>query len=76
MKSFDLPQSGYIDRYYFKSEYFRAAPQILFEIATDGPGFLQDETYEEAGIHLELPPFLEPHRAEIEANLHPLNTEI
>lgn len=76
LKSFDLPQSGYIDRYYFKSEYFRAAPQILFEIATDGPGFLQDETYEEAGIHLELPPFLEPHRAEIEANLHPLNTEI
>ncbi|MCD2256115.1 ring-cleaving dioxygenase [Agrilactobacillus fermenti] len=66
--------SGFVDRFYFKSEYFRPVPGILFEIATDGPGFLLDETYEEAGVHLELPPFLEEYRASIEANLVPFNT--
>lgn len=69
-----LPQSGFVDRFYFKSEYFRAAPQVLFELATNGPGFLQDETYEEAGIHLELPPFLEQRREEIQAGLNPIDT--
>ena len=48
---------------------------MLFEIATDGPGFLQDETYEEAGIHLELPPFLEDQRADIEAHLVNFNSD-
>ncbi|MDR0899833.1 MAG: ring-cleaving dioxygenase, partial [Lactobacillaceae bacterium] len=67
-------QSGYIDRFYFKSNYFRPTPGILFELATNGPGFLQDETYEEAGHHLELPPFLEAHRKDIEANLVPFNS--
>ncbi|MCD2256670.1 ring-cleaving dioxygenase [Agrilactobacillus fermenti] len=76
IKAYRLPQSGFVDRFYFKSEYFRAAPQILFEIATDGPGFLQDETYDEAGIHLELPPFLENRRSEIEAGLTPIKTEL
>ncbi|GAK47155.1 glyoxalase [Secundilactobacillus oryzae JCM 18671] len=69
-----LSHSGFVDRFYFKSEYFRVTPGVLFEIATNGPGFLQDETYEESGIHLELPPFLEPYREEIEANLTPVNT--
>lgn len=69
-----LHDSGFVERFYFQSEYFRAAPGVLFEIATDGPGFLQDETYEEAGVHLELPPFLEGQRAEIEANLVPFNS--
>lgn len=67
--------SGFVERFYFQSEYFRAAPGVLFEIATDGPGFLVDETYEEAGVHLELPPFLEDQRAMIEANLTPFNSE-
>ena len=51
------------------------APQILFELATTGPGFLQDETYDEAGIHLELPPFLESKREEIEKQLTPVKTD-
>ncbi|MHA3066377.1 ring-cleaving dioxygenase [Lacticaseibacillus saniviri] len=75
IRQYRLPQSGYIDRFYFKSDYFRAAPQILFELATAGPGFLQDETYDEAGIHLELPPFLEGKRAEIEKGLKPVDTD-
>ncbi|MFC6170073.1 ring-cleaving dioxygenase [Loigolactobacillus jiayinensis] len=70
-----LRQSGFVDRFYFKSEYFRPGPGVLFEIATDGPGFLVDETYEEAGVHLELPPFLEAQRADIEAHLVPFNTD-
>ena len=69
-----LPNSGFVDRFYFKSEYFQPATGILFEIATNGPGFLQDETYEEAGVHLELPPFLEEQRSDIEANLVAFNT--
>lgn len=69
-----LPNSGFVNRFYFKSEYFQQATGILFEIATNGPGFLQDETYEEAGVHLELPPFLEEQRADIEANLVAFNT--
>lgn len=69
-----LHDSGFVERFYFQSEYFRAAPGVLFEIATDGPGFLQDETYDEAGVHLELPPFLEDQRTAIEANLVPFNS--
>lgn len=70
-----LMHSGFVDRFYFKSEYFRPGPGVLFEIATDGPGFLLDETYEEAGVHLELPPFLEDQREDIEAHLVPFNTD-
>ena len=70
-----LDASGFVDRFYFASEYFRPIPELLFEIATDGPGFLLDETYEQAGVHLELPPFLEDQRAAIERNLVPFNTE-
>ncbi|WP_461212933.1 VOC family protein [Lacticaseibacillus sp. GG6-2] len=73
--SFRLPQSDLIDRYYFQSNYFRAAPQVLFEIATAGPGFLQDEGYDEAGVKLELPPKLEPRREAIEAGLKPFATD-
>lgn len=63
-----------IDRYYFKSLYFREPGRILFEIATDGPGFATDEDAEHLGERLALPPFLEPHRAAIEAGLRPLDT--
>ena len=65
-----------IDRYYFESVYFREPSGILFELATDPPGFQTDESYETMGTKLALPPFLEPYRAQIEANLRPLDTSI
>ena len=52
-----------IDRYYFKSIYFREPGGVLFEIATDGPGFAQDKDMTRLGEALSLPPFLEPRRA-------------
>ena len=61
-----------IDRYYFRSIYFREPGGVLFEIATDGPGFATDEDAAHLGETLALPPFLEPHRAHIEAGLRPL----
>jgi glyoxalase family protein len=64
--------SGEIDRFYFRSLYFREPNGILFEIATDGPGFATDEPMETLGEKLALPPFLESRRAEIEAGLKPL----
>jgi glyoxalase family protein len=67
-----VPTSGPVDRYYFRSLYFREPNGILFEIATDGPGFTADEPLETLGTRLALPPFLEPRRAEIEAGLKPL----
>jgi glyoxalase family protein len=68
-----VANSGPVDRYYFKSLYFREPNGILFEIATDGPGFATDEPLEALGERLALPPFLEPRRAQIEANLKPLS---
>jgi len=69
-----LRTSGQVDRYYFKSLYFRITNGILFELATDGPGFAADESLETLGERLALPPFLEPYRDQIEANLKPLDT--
>jgi glyoxalase family protein len=69
-----MPSSGPIDRYYFKSLYFREPNGVLFEIATEGPGFAADEPLEALGERLALPPFLEPRRAAIEAGLKPLET--
>ena len=71
--AFGLPNTGYVDRHYFHSLYFREPGGILYELATEGPGFLVDDvTVDELGSTLILPPFLEPRRAEIEANLGPL----
>src|SRR3954447_8264933 len=67
-----VPNSGEIDRFYFRSLYFREPNGILFEIATDGPGFATDEPMETLGEKLALPPFLEPRRAAIEAGLKPI----
>jgi glyoxalase family protein len=67
-----VPNSGEIDRFYFRSLYFREPNGILFEIATDGPGFATDESMETLGEKLALPPFLEPRRAAIEAGLKPI----
>ncbi len=67
-----IPSSGAVDRFYFRSLYTREPGGILYEIATDGPGFATDEPMETLGERLSLPPFLEPRRAEIERNLKPL----
>jgi glyoxalase family protein len=64
-----------IDRFYFRSLYFREPGGVLFEIATDGPGFAVDEDVETLGERLALPPFLEPQREAIEANLKPIRVE-
>ncbi len=65
--------TGVIDRYYFHSLYFRDANGILFEIATDGPGFTRDSDIDELGKDLDLPAFLEDRRSEIEAKLKPID---
>ena len=72
LQSMKVPNSGKIDRYWFKSLYFREPNGVLFEIATDGPGFAVDEPLDQLGERLVLPPFLEERRAEIEAGLKPL----
>jgi glyoxalase family protein len=69
-----VPSSGPVDRFYFRSLYFREPNGILFEIATDGPGFDADEPMDQLGQRLSLPPFLEPQRKAIEAGLRPLQT--
>lgn len=68
-----LAVSPVIDRSYFRSVYFREPGGLLFEIATDPPGFTADEPLEELGGRLSLPPWLEPHRARIGAALPPLS---
>ncbi len=60
------------DRTYFRSVYFREPGGVLFEIATDIPGFAVDEPVESLGKDLKLPVFLEPHRKDIESVLQPL----
>jgi len=70
--SLGIPNSGKVDRFYFESLYFREPNGILFEIATDGPGFASDEPLESLGEKLSLPPFLEHRRVEIEAGLKPI----
>lgn len=72
LAEFGVPSSGPVDRFYFKSLYFREPNGILFEIATDEPGFTADEPLEQLGQRLSLPPFLESRRREIEDGLTPL----
>ncbi len=72
LKRLRIPYSGPVDRYYFRSLYLREPNGILFEIATDGPGFAVDEDMETLGERLSLPPFLEPRRPSIESGLRPL----
>lgn len=72
LRGIRLPASGPVNRFYFRSLYFREPNGILFEIATDGPGFTIDEPLESLGQRLSLPPFLEDRRAEIEATIKPL----
>ena len=70
-----IPNSGLVDRYYFRSLYFREPNGILFEIASDGPGFAVDEDEASLGERVALPPFLEPQREAIVARLKPLETQ-
>ncbi len=63
-----------IDRFYFKSIYFREPSGVLFELATIGPGFTTDEPLEHLGERLSLPPAFEHLRAEVEPVLTPLPT--
>jgi glyoxalase family protein len=67
-----IPNSGYVDRHYFHSLYFREPSGVLYELATREPGFTVDGPVEELGTKLILPPFLEPRREEIAARLTPL----
>lgn len=76
LQHFGIPSSGAVDRYYFRSLYFREPNGILFEIATDEPGFATDEPKEVLGERLALPPFLEPRRRQIETALKPLDTDL
>jgi glyoxalase family protein len=72
LASYQVRNSGVVDRFYFRSLYFRISQGILFELATDEPGFAVDESAENLGERLALPPFLEPQRAQIEAGLQPV----
>lgn len=74
MESFGFQTSGFVDRFFFQSLYSRVANGILFEFATDGPGFMGDEPYETLGEKLSLPPFLEPKREQIEGLVRPIDT--
>lgn len=67
-----LGVSPVMDRQYFHSIYFRAPSGVLFEIATDAPGFAYDEAVEELGTHLKLPNWLEPRRRQIEQSVVPV----
>jgi glyoxalase family protein len=72
LKTMRVPNSGPVDRFWFKSLYFREPNGILFELATDGPGFATDEPMDKLGETLSLPPFLEAKRESIEAKLKKL----
>src|SRR6202158_5183355 len=61
-----------IDRYYFKSIYFREPGGVLFEIATDVPGFTVDETVESLGSSLSLPPWFQVRRDKLDETLPPI----
>jgi glyoxalase family protein len=73
LNTMGVPNSGKVDRYWFRSLYFREPNGILFEIASDGPGFAVDEPEATLGESVVLPPFLEPHRDEIVSALKPID---
>lgn len=73
MRGLGIPNSGLVDRFYFRSLYFREPNGVLFEIASDGPGFAVDEDEAHLGERVALPPFLEPRREQIVARLKPID---
>ena len=66
LAQFGIPNSGKVDRFWFRSLYVREPNGVLFEIATDGPGFAVDEDPATLGEKIVLPPFLEPYRHELD----------
>ena len=72
-RTMGIGNSGLVDRFYFGALYARIG-HILIELSTDGPGFMDDEPYETLGESLALPPFLEPKREQIEAQIRPFDT--
>ena len=73
LNELQVPNSGPVDRFWFRSLYLREPNGVLFEIATEGPGFGVDEDEATLGEKVVLPPFLEAHRAQIVANLKPID---
>ena len=73
LRTLGIPNSGKVDRFWFRSLYFREPNGILFEIASDGPGFGVDENEATLGEKVVLPPFLESRRAEIVGKLKPID---
>ena len=73
LRTLGIPNSGEVDRFWFRSLYFREPSGILFEIASDGPGFGVDESEATLGETVVLPPFLEARRAEIVSRLKPID---
>lgn len=73
LNEFQIPNSGKVDRFWFRSLYVREPNGVLFEIATDGPGFTVDEDPETLGETVVLPPFLESNRQQIVSNLKPID---
>jgi glyoxalase family protein len=71
-----LEPTGQLDRSYFRSVYFREPGGVLYELATDGPGFAVDEPVDRLGLALKLPPRYEPHRAQLEAVLPPIHLPV
>ncbi|MEO8482492.1 MAG: ring-cleaving dioxygenase [Acidobacteriota bacterium] len=72
LNQFGVPNSGKVDRFWFHSLYTREPNGVLFEIASDGPGFAVDEDEATLGEKIVLPPFLEANRTQIVANLKPI----
>ncbi len=73
LQDIGMPNSGPVDRFWFRSLYFREPNGVLFEIATDGPGFAVDESAETLGEKVVLPPFLEHDRERIVSRLKPID---
>ena len=75
LDGFRAGHSGFVDRFYFKSLYTRLYPGILFEFATEGPGFIDDEEpYETLGEILALPPKFRDRRAYVESKVRQFDT--
>jgi glyoxalase family protein len=73
LNTLGIGNSGKVDRFYFRSLYLREPNGVLFEIATEGPGFAVDEDPATLGERVALPPFLEPQRAEIVSRLQAID---
>ncbi|MDF2684647.1 MAG: ring-cleaving dioxygenase [Brevibacillus sp.] len=76
VEAYGLHPTDIVDRQYFNALYFREYGEILFEIATDPPGFGRDEAFEQLGEKLMLPEWYEPYRTQIEQGLTPITVRV